>query len=200
MRDPDETDLEILRLLIENARRPYSEIAEHVGLSPPAVSDRIDRLEALGVIRGFTVDVDRRELHSRTPVLIELTVVPTAVEAVFDQLAALDATEHVFQQFDGGIVAHIAAPATDVHGWFREAVDLDAVTAYEITPLARSEWSPGLSPEAFTIACAVCGNTVTEDGETAQIGGEIKVFCCSSCRRQYEQRYDSLKDEPDASS
>ena len=195
MRNPDDTDLEILRLLVEDARRPYSEIAERVDLSPPAVSDRIDRLEELGVIRGFTVDVDRMKLQSRTPALIELTVEPAAVEAVFDRLTDLSATEHVFQQFDGRIVAHVTAPEQNVHEWFRETVDVDAVTAYEITPIARSEWSPGVTPVEFTIACAVCGNTVTEAGETARIGGEIKVFCCPSCKSQYEQRYDSLQEE-----
>lgn len=48
MRDLDETDRQILRLLLENGRRPFSGIAETVGLSPPAVSDRVDRLESLG--------------------------------------------------------------------------------------------------------------------------------------------------------
>ena len=40
MRDIDDTDRELLRLLLEDARRPYSELAEAVDLSPPAVSDR----------------------------------------------------------------------------------------------------------------------------------------------------------------
>ncbi len=39
MRDLDETDLEILQLLMSNARRPYSDIADIVSLSAPAVSD-----------------------------------------------------------------------------------------------------------------------------------------------------------------
>ncbi|MFC6725497.1 Lrp/AsnC family transcriptional regulator, partial [Halobium palmae] len=59
MRDLDDTDREILRLLLANARRPYSDIAEHVGLSAPAVSDRVERLQELGVVRGFTLDLDR---------------------------------------------------------------------------------------------------------------------------------------------
>ena len=52
MRDLDETDLEILQLLLSNARRPYSDIADVVGLSPPAVSDRVSRLQETGRING----------------------------------------------------------------------------------------------------------------------------------------------------
>ncbi len=53
MRNLDETDLEILELLTEDARRPYKEIAEQVGLTPPAVSDRTSRLEDQGIIQGL---------------------------------------------------------------------------------------------------------------------------------------------------
>jgi len=45
MRDLDETDMEILSLLAENARRSFSAIGEEVGLSGPAVSDRVTRLQ-----------------------------------------------------------------------------------------------------------------------------------------------------------
>ncbi|MCU4752375.1 winged helix-turn-helix transcriptional regulator [Halobacteria archaeon AArc-curdl1] len=195
MRNPDETDLEILRLLIDDARRPFSEIADHVGLTPPAVSDRIARLEELGVIRNFTVDVDRTKLQNRVPVLIQLTVKPEAVERIFDRLYELKETEHVFQCFDGGIVAHVNAPDQDVHAWFRDALELEDIDSYEITPLARYEWSVGVTPSDFTISCAVCDNTVKSDGETARINGEVKVFCCPSCKNKHEQQYESLQQE-----
>ena len=47
MRGLDETDEEILDILLDDGRKPYSEIAEAVGLSAPAVSDRIDRLREI---------------------------------------------------------------------------------------------------------------------------------------------------------
>ena len=43
MRGIDDTDREILRLLTDDARRPCRDIADAVGLSPPAVADRIAR-------------------------------------------------------------------------------------------------------------------------------------------------------------
>ena len=57
MRDLDETGLEILQLLMSNARRPYSDIADTVDLSAPAVSDRVARLQEMGIINRFTLDV-----------------------------------------------------------------------------------------------------------------------------------------------
>ena len=49
MVDLDETDLDILSLLADDARRPYSDIGDVVGLSGPAVSDRVAGLREAGV-------------------------------------------------------------------------------------------------------------------------------------------------------
>ncbi|HET7711879.1 MAG TPA: Lrp/AsnC family transcriptional regulator [Thermoanaerobaculia bacterium] len=56
--DLDPVDLEIVRLLLHDGRTPASQIAERVGLSRPAVADRIEKLERSGVIRGTTLVVD----------------------------------------------------------------------------------------------------------------------------------------------
>ena len=96
MRKLDGTDLEILRLLVKNAPRPFSEIAEHVGLSSPTVSNRVTRLEKQGIIRNFTVDIDRTKLQSHVPVIIELRATPGTADRLYDAVTELDGTEHVF--------------------------------------------------------------------------------------------------------
>ena len=54
----DEIDREIVALLREDARRSFQSIGSRVSLSPPAVKRRVDRLEADGVIRGYSARVD----------------------------------------------------------------------------------------------------------------------------------------------
>ena len=56
--DLDALDLEILTLLQKDGRAPAAQIAEKIGLSRPAVADRIERLERDGIIRGTTTVVD----------------------------------------------------------------------------------------------------------------------------------------------
>lgn len=53
----DKFDQRILALLRQDARLPVSRIAEEVKLSRPAVSERIQRLERSGVIRGYHASV-----------------------------------------------------------------------------------------------------------------------------------------------
>ncbi|HEY0371367.1 MAG TPA: Lrp/AsnC family transcriptional regulator [Thermoanaerobaculia bacterium] len=54
----DELDLRIVHLLLKDARTPAAQIAEQIGLSRPAVADRLDKLERQGVIRGTTAVID----------------------------------------------------------------------------------------------------------------------------------------------
>jgi len=63
--DLDELDLQILTLLLRDGRAPASQLAEQIGLSRPAVADRIEKLERQGVIRGTTVVVDHAALGRR---------------------------------------------------------------------------------------------------------------------------------------
>ena len=51
-------NLEILRELQHDTRVSMSELARRVRLSPPAVTDRVDRLRQSGVVAGWRLDVD----------------------------------------------------------------------------------------------------------------------------------------------
>jgi Lrp/AsnC family leucine-responsive transcriptional regulator len=58
----DSLDLRILDILQHDCTTPRSHIAELVGLSPPAVLERIRKLEEAGVVRGFHALLDSRKL------------------------------------------------------------------------------------------------------------------------------------------
>ena len=68
----DTIDGQIVRLLQQNARRTYGSIGQEVGLSAPAVKGRVDRLEATGVIRGYTALVDHAYLGQAVEAFAEL--------------------------------------------------------------------------------------------------------------------------------
>jgi DNA-binding Lrp family transcriptional regulator len=68
----DEIDRQIVVLLQEDARSSYRVIGTSVGLSAPAVKRRVDRLEAAGVIRGYTAVVDPEPGEAVTEAFIEL--------------------------------------------------------------------------------------------------------------------------------
>ncbi len=56
--DLDEFDLHIVDVLLRDGRLPASQLADMVGLSRAAVTERVAKLERGGVIRGNTIVVD----------------------------------------------------------------------------------------------------------------------------------------------
>jgi Lrp/AsnC family leucine-responsive transcriptional regulator len=54
----DAIDLSLLELLRGNARLSYAELARQVGLSAPAVHERVGKLETSGVVRAYRADVE----------------------------------------------------------------------------------------------------------------------------------------------
>jgi len=58
----DEKDYKILKILSENARASYTEIARKLGISDVAVLKRIKKLESMGVIRKYTIKIDPKKL------------------------------------------------------------------------------------------------------------------------------------------
>ncbi len=70
--DVDGTDLEIIALLERQGRLSLAEIGKNVSLSPPAVKRRLDRLEADGVITGYTAQVDHAKLGRPIEAFTEL--------------------------------------------------------------------------------------------------------------------------------
>ncbi|MGB9965303.1 AsnC family transcriptional regulator [Halobacterium hubeiense] len=189
MADLDETDRRILELLAADARRPYSDIADEVGLSAPAVSDRVANLRDSGVIERFTVDIDRSRLREGANVLVELSVPPGEVDAVREAVGSADAVEHVFVTASGAVVCSVRLPVADVRAWVTETVGAERLREYDVRPLASAEWRPSVG-EDVAMACAECGNTVTSEGETARIDGDRYHFCCPSCRERFAERYD----------
>ncbi len=53
----DVLNWEILRCLQQNARESFANIGRKVGLTPPAVAERVKKMEDLGIIEGYGVNV-----------------------------------------------------------------------------------------------------------------------------------------------
>jgi DNA-binding Lrp family transcriptional regulator len=68
----DDLDLALLRTLATDARQSQRALARTIEMSPPAVADRLARLERSGVIRGYRADIDWAALG--LPVVVYLAV------------------------------------------------------------------------------------------------------------------------------
>ncbi|EJL67708.1 Lrp/AsnC family transcriptional regulator [Variovorax sp. Varisp85] len=80
----DKTDLAILRVLLLDSRKTLQEIGNEVGLSPTSCWTRIKKLEASGVIKRYTVDVDPAKLGYHDSVIVQVTLESHTDETLYD--------------------------------------------------------------------------------------------------------------------
>jgi Lrp/AsnC family transcriptional regulator for asnA, asnC and gidA len=82
----DSLDMKILRLLQQNARIPYLEIARVVGVNEATVRKRVERLVKKGIIQRFTVILDYHKLGRTIKAFIGLKVQPAKLREIVDKL------------------------------------------------------------------------------------------------------------------
>lgn len=60
--EPDDIDLKLLEMLQADAKTPLAKLGEEVGLSAPSVMERLRKMEAAGVIMGYSAIVDGKKI------------------------------------------------------------------------------------------------------------------------------------------
>ena len=84
----DETDRRIVAEVQADGRVTMAELGRRVGLSAPAVTERLQRLERRGVIRGYHADVDPRSLGLSLGAVIRIRPAPGQLQNVAEAAAA----------------------------------------------------------------------------------------------------------------
>jgi len=80
----DSTNVAILRAMSEAPRITTSDLARAVGMSAPAVRERVQRLEDAGVIRGMRLDLDPKALGYPIAVMVRIRPMPGQLPKIIE--------------------------------------------------------------------------------------------------------------------
>jgi Lrp/AsnC family leucine-responsive transcriptional regulator len=78
----DDKNLTLLRLLEKNPRTPISQLARRIGMSNPAVKERILRLEESGILAGYRLDLNPKELGYDVTAFVRIRPLPGRLSKV----------------------------------------------------------------------------------------------------------------------
>ncbi len=95
--DLDETDKAILRILLIDARTPYSKIARMLGLSEATVYLRVKRLKEKGVLRGFYADVDAFKVGFNVLAFVLIKADPRRYREVLEKLREIRSIVELYE-------------------------------------------------------------------------------------------------------
>ncbi|GGE86839.1 Lrp/AsnC family transcriptional regulator, leucine-responsive regulatory protein [Chishuiella changwenlii] len=82
----DNLNLSILNELMHNSRITNTELGKKIGLTSPAVAERIKKMEEAGIIKSYSIDVDYEQLGINENVIIGIDIqycnIPKFIEEV----------------------------------------------------------------------------------------------------------------------
>ncbi|HWH94112.1 MAG TPA: Lrp/AsnC family transcriptional regulator [Baekduia sp.] len=100
----DTTDFRILDELVENGRCSFAHLGATVGLSPHGAADRVRRLQAAGVITGFTATIALANIGRALDAFIDVRLMPKTSPEKFEEfcgsLPAVQELAFVTGRFD----------------------------------------------------------------------------------------------------
>ncbi|MBI2763590.1 MAG: Lrp/AsnC family transcriptional regulator [Chloroflexi bacterium] len=100
----DRIDAALLELLQRDGRRPYAELGAAVGISGPAAHERVKKLEARGVITGYTVRVSAEAIGLAILAFTWVTQAPgtvaTDLTGDFAAIPEIEACHHITGEAD----------------------------------------------------------------------------------------------------
>ena len=93
----DDLYQKIIRCLIQNARMPYSEIGQQVGISRVAVKMRVQALEKKGIIEEYTTIINPQKISGAISCYFEIETVPDTLEEVISILEKNDTVTQIYR-------------------------------------------------------------------------------------------------------
>ncbi len=106
-------DVEILRALRSDCRKPMGLVGESVGISKATVSRRVSKMEEDGFIKGYDLNVDSSKLGVMRSV-VSIQIVGSPVSIVIEQLQGYKEISAIYKAFgDHNIVCIVYSRSVD---------------------------------------------------------------------------------------
>lgn len=83
----DETDVKIIKKLLTDARMSHRRIAQEIGVSPPTVLSRVEKLEKGGIVKSYSALLDHEKLGYDLTAVIDITAVKGKIVELEKQIA-----------------------------------------------------------------------------------------------------------------
>ena len=116
----DKFNLAILNELQRNGRLSYSELGRRVGLSTPAVTERVRRLEDAGIIAGYRAQINPEALGYSLTALIEVATPPHRYQQMLEFARSNQAVRECY--FVTGASSFVAKVMTSSVGQLQELI------------------------------------------------------------------------------
>jgi DNA-binding Lrp family transcriptional regulator len=194
----DNTDIAIVKVLIEDGRKSFRQIAREIKVSTPTVEARFSRLKGLGIIKNIQPIFDIEKIDGQMSALVFVKTNLSESTDIANKLASIPQVRGVYKM-TGEYNIIIKVIMTHHPEYLEEFIKtkianiegIKSASYQMITKTIKDDQSMPVMKEGsfLKIKCDYCDNDIFKDGKLMRVGQYERYFCCNSCLTLYKQKY-----------
>ncbi len=196
MPELDETDSRILKILFEDGRRSFREIARLSGVTTPTAEARIRRMMDSGLIRGISPILDASKFEQGIVCFLYLAVNPSDVEQTAEKLGKRQEVRGIYLTTgEDNLVLRVVVDSLNDLQQFSEMLDREyGVKLHSSQMVVRAFkddqaviLKPGMG---VRLQCETCSGPITGKPFILKVAGRKRYFCCRMCIAKFREKYE----------
>jgi DNA-binding Lrp family transcriptional regulator len=194
----DNTDIAIIKALIEDGRKSFRQIAREIKASTPTVEARFSRLKGLGIIKNIQPIFDIEKIDGQMSALVFVKTNLSQSTEIANKLSSIPQVRGVYKM-TGEHNIIIKVIMTHHPEYLEEFIKskianiegIKSASYQMITKTIKDDQSMPVMKEGvfLKIKCDYCDNDIFKDGKLMRVGQYERYFCCNSCLTLYKQKY-----------
>ena len=194
----DNTDIAIIKALIQDGRKSFRQIAREIKASTPTVEARFSRLKGLGIIKNIQPIFDIEKIDGQMSALVFVKTNLSQSTDIANKLSSIPQVRGVYKM-TGEYNIIIKVIMTHHPEYLEEFIKIKIANiegiksaSYQmITKTIKDDQSIPVIKEGIflKIKCDYCDNDIFKDAKLMRVGQYERYFCCNSCLTLYKQKY-----------
>lgn len=194
----DNTDIAIVKALIQDGRKSFRQIAREIKASTPTVEARFSRMKGLGIIKSIQPVFDIEKIDSQMSALIFIKTNLSQSTDIANKLASIPQVRGVYKltgEYNIIIKVIMAQHPEYLEEFIRTKIanieGIKSASYQMITKTIKDDQSIPVMKEGIflKIKCDYCDNDIFKDTKILTVGKYERYFCCNSCLTLYKQKY-----------
>lgn len=196
----DNTDIAIVKALIQDGRKSFRQIAREIKVSTPTVEARFSRLKGLRIIKNIQPIFDIEKIDGQMSALVFVKTNLSQSTDIANKLASIPQVRGVYKM-TGEHNIIIKVIMTHHPEYLEEFIKtkianiegIKSASYQMITKTIKDDQSIPVIKEGIflKIKCDYCDNDIFKDAKLMRVGQFERYFCCNSCLTLYRQKYKS---------
>jgi DNA-binding Lrp family transcriptional regulator len=196
----DNTDIAIMKSLIQDGRKSFRQIAREIKVSTPTVESRFSRMKGLGIIKNIQPIFDIEKIDNQMAALIFIKTNPLHSLDITNKLSSISQVRGVYKmtgEYNIILKVIMAQHPEYLEEFIRTKIanieGIKSVSYQMITKTIKDDQSiPVIKEGVFLkIKCDYCDNDMFRGAKILRVGQYERYFCCNSCLTLYKQKYRS---------